>query len=86
VTYTPYYYCYKHFSYFVKPGAHVVATEGKWGDRVAFVNPDGEVVLVLGNSADSDRPVTLNINGMQAGPVTLPAHSFNTFTLAAKRP
>jgi glucosylceramidase len=86
VTYTPYYYCYKHFSYFVQPGAHVVATEGTWSDRVAFVNPNGEIVVVLGNSAGGDLPVTLNINGMQAGPVTLPAHSFSTFTLAARRP
>ena len=27
VIYTPYFYCYKHFSHFVQPGAHVVATE-----------------------------------------------------------
>jgi len=84
VTYTPYYYCYKHFSYFVKPGAHVVATEGTCRDRVAFVNPDGQVVLVLENSAGSDAPVSFDIDGMHAGPVMLPAHSFNTFTLAAQ--
>jgi len=84
VTYTPYYYCYKHFSYFVQPGAHIIATAGTANDRVAFVNPDGEVVLVLENSQGADRPVTLNVDGMEAGPVVLPAHSFNTFTLAAK--
>lgn len=53
VIYTPYYYCYKHFSYFIQPGAHVIATESTWGDRLAFVNPDGEVVVVMGNSADA---------------------------------
>jgi glucosylceramidase len=86
VTYTPYYYCYKHFSYFVEPGAHIAATAGTKVDRVAFVNPGGEVVLVMENPAASDLPVTLNIDGIQAGPVVLPARSFSTFTLAARRP
>jgi glucosylceramidase len=83
VTYTPYYYCYKHFSYFVQPGAHIAATQSTWGDQVAFVNPDGGVVLVMANSANTDMPVTLTIDGRQAGPITLPAHSFNTFTAPA---
>jgi glucosylceramidase len=82
VTYTPYYYCYKHFSYFVRPGAHVAATQSTWGDQVCFVNPDGEVVVVMGNTADKDMPVNLYIDGKHAGPVTLPGHSFSTFTLA----
>ena len=83
VVYTPYFYCYKHFSYFVKPGAHVAATESTWGDRMAFVNPDGEVVVVMNNTAATDQPVRLNIDGRESGPVVLPSHSFNTFTLAA---
>ncbi|BCM92696.1 hypothetical protein IAD21_04578 [Abditibacteriota bacterium] len=82
VIYTPYYYCYKHFSYFVQPGAHVIDTQSVWQDRVAFVNPNGEVVVVLGNSADRDFDVALNIDGKQSATVTVPAHSFNTFTLA----
>jgi glucosylceramidase len=81
VTYTPYYYCYKHFSYFIQPGAHVIATESTWGDRVAFVNPDGGVVVVMVSSADKDFPVALNIDGRQSGVIMIPAHSFNTFVL-----
>jgi glucosylceramidase len=81
VTYTPYYYCYKHFSYFVQPGAHVVATESTWGDQVSFVNPDGEVVVVMNNPDAADQRVTLYIDGKQAGPVMVPGHSFDTFTL-----
>jgi len=81
VTYTPYYYCYKHFSYFVQPGAHVAATQSSWGDEVSFVNPDGQVVVVMGNTGDTDMPVNLYIDGKHAGPVTLPRHSFNTFTV-----
>jgi glucosylceramidase len=84
VTYTPYYYCYKHFSYFVTPGAHLLTTQSTWGDQLAFVNPDGQVVVVMANSSNVDLPVTLIINGMQAGPVILPSHSFNTFTVAGR--
>jgi glucosylceramidase len=83
VTYTPYFYCYKHFSHFVQPGAHCLATEGQWSDRVAFVNPNGDVVVVAANLTKTDQPVSLNIDGHQSDVVTLPAHSFNTFTLAA---
>ncbi len=86
VTYTPYYYCYKHFSYFVQTGARVIATAGSWDDRVAFVNPAGDVIVILSNTADVDRPVRLIIDGTQAGPVRLPAHSFNTFRWEAKQP
>jgi glucosylceramidase len=81
VTYTPYYYCYKHFSWFVRPGAHIAATESTWADQVSFVNPNGEVVVVMSNSSGSAKPVTLYIDGKRAGPVMLPARSFNTFTL-----
>lgn len=84
VVYTPFYYGYKHFSYFVRPGAHVTETQSSWGDKIAFVNPDGEVVVVMGNSSNSDLPVVLNIDGKESSPVTLPAHSFNTFTLSSR--
>ena len=85
VTYTPFYYCYKHFSYFVEPGAHRIPTESVWGDKIAFVNPDGEVVVVMANSANEALPVRLCVDGRESEAVTLPAHSFNTFTLAAGR-
>lgn len=84
VIYTPYYYCYKHFSYFVQPGAHVLESQSTWNDRVAFVNPDGEVVVVLDNSANKDFPVALNIDGRQSEVITVPAHSFSTFTLTSR--
>jgi glucosylceramidase len=84
VIYTPYYYCYKHFAHFVQPGAHVIATESTWGEQVAFVNPDGKIVVVVENSAATAATVTLNLDGRQSAPVKLPAHSFNTFTLAAE--
>jgi glucosylceramidase len=83
VTYTPFYYLYKHFSYFIQPGAHVATTYSTWGDKIAFTNPDGSVVAVIGNSSASNLPVRLNFNGKQSDAITLPAHSFNTFVLPA---
>jgi len=80
INYTPYYYCYKHFSWFVHPGAHVIATQGTWGDRLAFVNPDGEVVVVMANTSDNNLHVAIHIDALQSAVITLPAHSFNTFT------
>jgi glucosylceramidase len=81
VTYTPFYYCYKHFSHFVQVGARLVASESSWHDQVAFVNPDGGVVVVVANMSKTDQPVALNIDGRQSEVVALPAHSFSTFTL-----
>ena len=85
VVYTPYFYCYKHFSHFVQPGARVAATESNWNDRVAFVNPDGEVVMVMANTGAKDQPVRLNVDGRESDLAVLPAHSFSTFTLAPSR-
>jgi glucosylceramidase len=83
VTYTPFYYCYKHFSYYVQPGAHVVATQSSTQNQVSFVNPNGQAVVVMNNPTAVAKPLTLYVDGKQIGPVTVPAHSFNTFTLAA---
>ena len=80
VSYTPYYYCYKHFSWFVQPGASVVASESKWADRVAFRNPHGEIVVVMANQSEKAEPVAIAIDGSQSEVVTLPARSFDTFS------
>ena len=60
VTYNGEYYVMRHFSHYVKPGAKRVLTTGVWGDQIAFVNPDGSTVIVVGNSADQDLPVILS--------------------------
>jgi glucosylceramidase len=82
VTFNGEYYVMRHFSQFVKPGAKRVLTRGVWGDKIAFVNPDGSTVLVMGNSANQPLPVVLNVAGRSASDtfnVTLPARSVNTF-------
>lgn len=79
VIHTPYFYLYQHFSHFIEPGAHLARVAGDWGDKLAFVNPDGSVVIVVANRSDKDHPLTLNIDGRRTGLLTIPAKSFNTF-------
>jgi glucosylceramidase len=79
------YYMMRHFSQFVKPGAKRVLTTGVWGDKIAFINPDGSVVLVMSNSADRPFVVVLNIAGRaDEGTISvmIPAKSVNTFVVA----
>ena len=87
VTFNGEYYVMRHFSQYVKPGAKRVLTTGPWGDKIAFTNPDGSTVIVIGNSARQPQPVTLAIAGRADGDTlkaTLPAHSINTFVVAPK--
>jgi glucosylceramidase len=82
VTYNGEYYVMRHFSQFVKPGAKRVLTTGIWGDKIAFVNPDGSTVLVMGNSADRTYDVNITLAGRPDNDtisVTMPARSMNTF-------
>ncbi|MCB1130424.1 MAG: glycoside hydrolase family 30 protein [Verrucomicrobiae bacterium] len=81
---TPYFHLYQHFSHFIEPGAHLVASTGAWGDKLAFVNPDGGAVIVLANRSDQEHPLTINIDGKRSGIVKIPARSFNTFVAASK--
>jgi glucosylceramidase len=85
VTYTPYFYLYKHFSSFVVPGAHVLDAVsekyGAWGDKITFANPDGSVVIVLANRSDQEHPLTLNIDGKRTGILKIPGRSFNTLLM-----
>jgi glucosylceramidase len=80
-TRTPHYYLIKHFSFYVKPGAYRIATTGDFSDRIAFRNPDGQNILIVGNISDSSATVAIDVNGQKIKPA-LPAHSFNTFCVA----
>jgi glucosylceramidase len=87
VTYNGEYYVMRHFSRYVKPGAKRVLTTGVWGDKIAFVNPDGSTVLVIGNSAKQPLEAVLTVAGRSDGgtfQVTLPSQSINTFVVAPK--
>lgn len=82
VIYTPQYYLTKHFSYYIKPGARRIKTDGNYGDKIAFQNPDGEIVLIVKNASDSAIDVAINIDGLKAKP-SVPPHSISTFRIMA---
>jgi len=78
--YTHEYYLLKHLSHFVQPGARRIETLSYTGydNQLAFLNPDGAVVIVMQNDTGVDQPVTLLL-GDQVLAATLPADSFSTF-------
>jgi len=85
VTYNGEYHVMRHFSRFVKPGAKRVLSTGVWGDHIAFKNPDGSVVAVVGNSSANTHAFTLSVGGRGKNDtlrVTLPPRSINTFVIA----
>lgn len=89
VTYNHEFYIYKHYSHFVKPGAKRVMTTGWWGDKIAFVNPDGSVVVVMANSSGNDYEASIAIGGLSGNntfKVKVPANSVNTFLVSAQNP
>jgi len=80
VTYNHEFYIYKHYSHFVKPGAQRIRTVGGWSEKIAFKNPDGSIVLLMGNNySTASEDVTLSVLGLPSINVTLPPSSFNTF-------
>ncbi len=82
ITYNPQYYLFKHFSYYINPGAYKIFTDGNYEENVAFTNANGETVLELANNSDKDLAVSIIFNGKMIKPA-LPAHSFNTFITSA---
>ena len=75
------YHVLKQLSHYVKHGARRLKTaEGDW---LAFVNPDGSVVVALGNAGPA-RNATVAIGGA-AWKVPLPADSVSTLVLPPDR-
>jgi glucosylceramidase len=80
VIYTPMFYAFKHFTFFVEPGARYITADGGEEDVIAFLNPDDELVIVLQN--DGQSPKTLNISvGDYWFTVTLPEMSWSTLVV-----
>ena len=86
--YTPEYYVLKHASHFVRPGAKVLAIQGGYEDALAFLNPDGRIVLLLANQEDVPKTVGVTVRVQRDKPYkpgiksfTLPANSLNTILL-----
>jgi glucosylceramidase len=85
VTFNGEYYVMRHFSQFVKPGARRILTAGPWGDKIAFANPDGSIVFVIGNTSTKQQPIVISVAGRTDNDdtisVTLPGASVNTFVV-----
>ena len=84
VTYNPQYYVSKHFSYYVKPGARNVKMAGNYGDKVAFLNPNGDAVVVVRNNITTDLVTGIKVDNQMFLP-TIPGKSFSTFVITGVR-
>jgi glucosylceramidase len=85
VTYNPEYYVSKHFSYYVNPGARYIKMTGTYGDKVGFINPNGDVVIVVRNGSTSGTAAGIKIDNQMFLP-TIAGKSFNTFVFNGVRP
>lgn len=78
IIYTPEFYLMQHLSHFVQPGAHRLETS-RGADHLAFANPDGTRVLLLVNTNDAPKKMTVG-SGARQFELAVPAKSFNTLT------
>jgi glucosylceramidase len=83
--YTPEYYLMKHLGAFVRPGARRVEAVSWTGyeNQLAFVNPDGSMVIVIQNDMAEPMPVRIDIGGSRVAPI-LPADSFSTLVVKGR--
>jgi glucosylceramidase len=84
VTYNPHFWAYKHFGNYVKAGAKAVryTVNGTNPTRTnAFLNPNGDIILVLFNQGGNPFPLTAKV-GNTMWKATLPGYSFNTLKIA----
>ncbi|MCS6823844.1 MAG: hypothetical protein NZ529_06070 [Cytophagaceae bacterium] len=82
VIYNPQYYVACHFSRFVSNGAYRIDVGGAAENTLAFLNPNGQVVVVNANHDNQPQNINLKI-GNKVLQFTLPTKSFNTFIIPA---
>lgn len=77
----PEFYLMKHFSRYIKKGAKYLGVKGHWTtNTLAFENPDGTLVLVVGSNMNRDRTFRFRY-GEEELSAEIPAHSVHTFVL-----
>ena len=76
----------KHVSAFVAPGARApkCLTYSGYDNQLAFLNPDGSIVIVIQNDMSVEMPVRIMLGDRVIAP-TLPADSFSTIVLQPAR-
>lgn len=78
--YNPEYYLIKHVSHFVQPGARYLRTTGVLADALAFLNPDGSLVVSMRNELGSERTVNILVDERSVV-CRMEGNSINTLTL-----
>jgi glucosylceramidase len=80
--YTNSYYYLGQFSKFILPGAQRVATSSNRDKLIStsFLNPEGQLVVVVMNKSDDKLAFNLWINGKAAETTSLP-HSISTYLI-----
>jgi glucosylceramidase len=93
ITCNPEFYSLKHFGHFLKPGAVRIGVSAmtqiggedestfSTSNVVAFRNPSGELVLILGNAGDKRLPLTLQ-TGNSTASLEIPPKSMNSLVLS----
>lgn len=84
VRFNPDFYLLQHFSHFVAAGARVLALDGPSAPAVAFLNPGGEIILVLANPSTERSVIAVQCGGRWLE-TTCPPHSFSTLVIPAPR-
>jgi glucosylceramidase len=73
------YYAAAHFSKFVRPGSvHIGSTELDQLYDVAFLTPDGKIVLVVANTGNFEKKFQIEYHGKSVT-TTLPEGSVGTY-------
>jgi len=91
IIYNPEFYSLKHFAHFLQPGAVRIGLSAGVGiggnepiftdgNVVAFRNPAGEMILIIGNRGNQDLPVTV-CAGTHCAKLNIPGQSMNTVVL-----
>ena len=79
VIYTPMFYAFKHFTFFVEEGANYATSSSIRVGTVSFLNPDGEIII-LQNDRDNTKDLKISTGEYQFN-VTLPEMSWSTFVV-----
>jgi glucosylceramidase len=74
------YYLLKHLAHFVDVGAKCVETTGTCDDALAFLNPDGTLVLLIRNGLSHTQMVQVQ-SGNQTLAIELPPDSLGTLAV-----
>jgi glucosylceramidase len=76
----PEYYIIGHLSKFVMPGAHRISSDhiSEDLDSVAFINPDGSIILIVLNKSNSSQEIAVNWKGQHFVYENLPQRSVVT--------